>query len=369
MTFDIDKQLMRCGNCERLEENPEMFYEEIRFDQYHCSNCGAMLAVNEDEITTDCPYCGEQSVIFDGKDDWFCPEYIVPFRMTKRNAIGIMKQEFAKYRFAPKKIREFDVESVRPVYIPFQIHSLHVDTEQKIQGTVRKIGNKNAETILHYRSIEVDYDNLEVDVSKNMPDRVSIRLGPWNMKDEKKFHPMYIAGLFAAVDDVGTEDAYVEAEKRACQMIDEKVMKSCSESSNNRLIEAKHDCHLNHRHLTLMPVWFFSSSYKGKKYAAVVNGQTGKIVSAVPVFRHVFWGIVVLVTLLCGVPVYWLLNLVYTIFAMGMKEIGFYLGAAVVLGLWFLLRKSYHCYIEYKENLLVFQDRDIVGIAERSSKK
>lgn len=366
--FDIDKQLMRCQSCERLDESPEMVETEVRFDQYHCMNCGAQLAVNEDEVTTECPYCGEQSVIYDGKDDWFKPEYIVPFQVTRSRAMEIIKQEFEKYRFAPRQIREIDVESIRPVYIPFLIHSLKVYTKQKIVGEVNVIGEKRTKTMTHLRAITVDYDNLEFDVSKAMPDRVSIRLEPWNMKREKKFHPMYIAGLFASVDDVGPEDAAVEIKERARRMVNEKVMRSCSESKNNKVVEEKHDFYLNNRHMTLMPIWFFTSSYKGKKYAAVVNGQTGKVVSAVPVFRSAFWGIVAAVTAICYMPMYWIMNFIHTLIKYKEADYAFYVAALLAFGLWYILSKSYSQYIEYKENLLVFQSRDIIKIAERGKK-
>lgn len=366
IVFDIDKQAMRCQSCERLDESPEMLETEVRFDQYHCTNCGAQLAVNEDEVTTECPYCGEQSVIYDGKDDWFNPEYIVPFRVTRDGAMEIIKKEFEKYRFVPKQIRNFDIESIRPVYIPFQVHNLSVYTKQKIVGQVGS--GDHPKTMTHLREITVDYDNLEFDVSRDVPDRVAVRLEPWNMKDEKKFHPMYIAGLFASVNDVGEEDAAVEVRERACQMIDEKVMRSCSESRNNKAVEKKHEFSLKHRHMTLMPIWFFTSSCNGKKYAAVVNGQTGKVVSAVPVFRSAFWGIVAAVTALCYKPMYFILGGIYTLIKSGYMQMALATTGVCVILLYGVIRSAYSKYIEYKENLQAFYSRDIIKIAERSKR-
>lgn len=289
--YDIEKQLMRCESCGRLAETVEMVDGDISFDQYHCADCGAVLAVNAGEITSTCPYCGAQSLLFDHKLYNFNPDYILPFRVTKRIAYEIAKEEFKRFKFSPKKIREFEEGKLKPLYVPFRLHNIKMHTSQHIMVKVEEESYiKKKSTIVYYkdtyRNIDVKYENVDFDVSKNLPDCLSLLLGPWNKNNLKPFNPMYISGLYCGVDDVDKEEAAMGAVERAKGFIDNRVLKSFTHPVGRIAEKDKgYEYSVESQTLALLPIWFFSAEYKGNKYVAIINGENGKIISAVPVYR------------------------------------------------------------------------------------
>lgn len=362
VVFDIRKQLMCCESCERLQDKPQMEETDFLFDRYYCPDCGAQLMTNEEEVTSQCPYCGALSVLYEGKNEEFKPEKILPFAVTRENAVEIIKREFAGYHFTPKGIRNFNIQYVRPIYIPFWITSVNIETQQCIRG--EKTVNKQKIIYQYNRGITLDYDNMEINATKDMADRVALRLEPWHFVAERPFSPMYIAGFFAGMDDFNEETVEQMATARAKEFIDKKVMDSCTETRDNKVISCNYHCKINEKHLTLLPVWFFVASHKGKKFTAVVNGQTGKVVSAVPYYQSVFWAIVVFVTAISIAPMYWFVD--------------FFVQAAInsegrlfcVLIMFFGLvltagAKAHKRHAEYEKNLTAFQSGRMIRFVEK----
>ncbi len=298
--FDIDKQLMKCESCTRLADHPETAETEFVFDMYRCSSCGSQLNVNEEEVTAKCPYCGAESVVYEGKNAEFKPEYIIPFKVTQNNAVEILKNEFSKYKFTPRGIRNINIECIRPIYVPYWICNIAIGTHQVLQGA--KVVMKQKQIYQYIRAIKLNYDDIDVNASKRFAQRVAVRLEPWYMSGEKKFDPMYISGMYAGIDDIDKEDIEKSAISRAREFIDKKVMESCTDTKNNEVKECRYNQSVEEKHLVLMPVWFFTASYKKKKYAAVINGQTGKVVSAVPFFKSVFIAIMAVISAVSFLP-------------------------------------------------------------------
>lgn len=363
--FDIEKQLMRCESCGRLADEPEVFGTEYIFDMYRCSSCGSLLNINEEEVTSECPYCGTQSVVYEGKNENFKPEYIIPFKVTLNNAVSIIKEEFSGYHFTPKGIKKFNIECIRPIYVPFWINSINIGTKQVIRGT--KTVMKEEITYQYRRTIRLNYDNICVNESKRFSERVAIRLEPWYMKDERNFNPMYISGLYAGVDDAEPEKAEQAAVSRAREFIDRKVMDSCNETKSNEVVECGYKQSINDRHLSLLPVWFFTANYKGKKYAAVVNGQTGKVVSAVPFFKSVFFCIAAAITAVVYFPSYYIYYFLINFINAGSSKAIYFLLMFVmmtaVVGV-----TGYNKYIEYKKTLKAFNSVGLINYVENRRK-
>ncbi len=59
---------------------------------YSCTACGAELMVNEVETSTFCSYCGQPTIVFDRVTSTKKPQYILPFMVTKEEAVNLIRQ-------------------------------------------------------------------------------------------------------------------------------------------------------------------------------------------------------------------------------------------------------------------------------------
>lgn len=347
--FDIEKQTLRCESCDRLVVNVEVEETEYIFDRYLCSSCGAKLDVNEGEVTTECPYCRTQSIIYEGKSEGTKLEYILPFKVSLEHATHLIQEEFARYYLAPRRLRKFNIEEVKPIYVPFWLYDIHIKTYQIIDG-IKIIGKMGLrEKYRHTREVEVDYENIEIDASERLADGLSERLGPWYFNEKTMFNPMYIAGFSAGVADFEKSELEDYAKVRAEKYVDGFVMDSCSDTCENVRITSRYLTDIAVGHLVLLPIWFFTSTYKGKKYSAMVNGQTGKVISAVPHFSSAIAAFTLMVAAVCTVPVYCYMKFVEqmlekTMFGLFFMMIGIILFTVIYV-------KGAKCYSQYRNTL------------------
>ena len=69
---------------------------------YNCTTCGAELICDETTAATKCPYCGNPSVIpgkFAGVDR---PDYVIPFKVDKKQAVSSFKEYYKGRLLLPK---------------------------------------------------------------------------------------------------------------------------------------------------------------------------------------------------------------------------------------------------------------------------
>lgn len=365
--FDIEKQLLRCESCDRLLVDVQEEQTEFYFDRYHCSSCGASLNVNEGEMTSDCPYCGAQSIIYEGKDAEFPVEYIVPFKISANNAVALIKEEFAQYKYAPKGIRKFDIEAVRPVYIPYWLTDLHIESYQEIAETA--LIGADMSTYGHERALQADFINVPQDGSFRLRDSFAKYLEPWDEKEIIAFEPKYLAGLYANSLDLSCDKAVDKTLDNIKKYVDACVLHNCGLENNvvnqNKVIRKKYRHSVEGQKLVLMPIWFFSSSYQGEKYSAVINGQTGKIISAVPYYKSAMATIVMKYAAISFFPVMSYLLIVSMSFGDKIDAtVGWFLVIAGVIFLWLRYQEGLKNYKKYKDVLAETKAESLISFSK-----
>ena len=59
---------------------------------YSCPSCGAQLICEETTAATSCPYCGNPTVIPEQFSGILKPDYILPFKLSKEDAVSALKR-------------------------------------------------------------------------------------------------------------------------------------------------------------------------------------------------------------------------------------------------------------------------------------
>ena len=87
---------------------------------YSCPSCGAQLICEETTAATSCPYCGNPTVIPEQFSGILKPDYILPFKLSKEDAVSALKQHYKGKLLLPKLFRDNNhIEELRGIYVPF----------------------------------------------------------------------------------------------------------------------------------------------------------------------------------------------------------------------------------------------------------
>ena len=134
------------------------------------------------------------------------------------------------------------------------------------------------------------YCGVPDDARKYYDDGSAARVLPFDMKKERTFRPAYLAGFYADASTVPAETYYQDAEKTASDDIVAEVAKRVLKQDrievqkNSSHVEA----HTRGHHGTMFPLWFLTWRKNDRVVYVVVNGESGKVVSDLPVDMKAF---------------------------------------------------------------------------------
>ena len=69
---------------------------------YSCPSCGAELICDESTAATSCPYCGNPTVVPGQFAGTLKPDFVLPFKLSKDDAIRALKQHYKGQALLPK---------------------------------------------------------------------------------------------------------------------------------------------------------------------------------------------------------------------------------------------------------------------------
>ncbi len=276
---DYKTVLERKEEEKKREEERQHAY--VKMQIMRCTSCGAELAVNSVETSSFCAYCGQATVVADRVEDYLQPDYIIPFKVNKNDAERIIRSRLNSGFFVPNGIKNFEPEKIRGIYVPFWLFDIYYHDKQMYQYT-KKQGKTTVKKYEYFEG-ETNFTRITCDASKNLNDDSSTRLEPYDMRQLVDFDMAYLAGYYSDRFDLGYIDLTGTAVTKAMGLYDAQVMESELRHKSGTLISRDPDYHVNKTEYALLPAWFITFRYENKPYTFLVNGQTGKMVGAVPI--------------------------------------------------------------------------------------
>ena len=265
---------------------------------YTCTSCGAELFINGVETATYCAYCGQPTVVFSRVSEELRPERIIPFGIQKEQAVAVIRERLSHGFFVPKAIKNFEVEKVRGIYIPYFLFDAYYYDYQKLKGTVKYEESSRTETFI--REAECDFRNLTCDASKMLNDETSQRLEPYDLNGLKPFEIGYLSGFYADRYDMN-EKTLKNVVRVRCKELFDNEMKIDLMADNPKILSSHPKFELKKAQYVLLPAWFMTFRYKNEAYTILVNGQTGKVVGAVPFAKDKLIALFVAIAVVCSV--------------------------------------------------------------------
>ncbi|MBR5289076.1 MAG: hypothetical protein IKU34_10900 [Clostridia bacterium] len=271
--------------------------EAAQMQTYICQGCGAELMTEETTTATECPYCGSPTILPERIDGGVKPEKVVPFTVTKEQA----QQQFEGY-FKGKPLlpnvflnTRNRIAEMRKLYVPYWLFdctaggSVAYDAQKTRKYTE---GDWEVTETEHYhvvRSGMMGFENLPVDGSEKLDNKITESLEPYDLSAAVPFTPAVLAGALA--DHADVESA--ACEERARQRVENSLEQALRETVKGyATVTPRH----KHFHTedgkatpVLMPVWLITTEKEGATYTFAINGQTGKLTCDVPADTKKSW--------------------------------------------------------------------------------
>ena len=265
---------------------------------YGCPSCGAELICEESTAATSCPSCGNPTVVPGQFSGQLRPDFIIPFKLSKEDAVKALKSHYKGKFFLPKSFTaENHLQEIQGIYVPFWMFDGEAEGDAHYEATrshTYRSGDYEITETEHYdvyRAGSISFEKIPVDASSKMSDDYMDSIEPYDFQDLKPFSTAYLPGFLADKFDVTVDQCRQRADQR-CEGTLEAVLRNTVTGYNACILKQKTASLKRGKvHYALMPVWMLNTKWDGKDFLFAMNGQTGKLVGELPVNWRKFWGL------------------------------------------------------------------------------
>lgn len=297
LIFNPASQKLDCVSCgskfrpEDVEDKDARLHTKYYNTRvYTCSHCGAEVITSDSEASTFCVYCGNPAIVFSRISEEYMPDGLIPFKVTKEEAIRNISANFMKNPFVPQEIKsKVTADNLRGIYVPYWIINAEYTEADLISGDVKRGKTTYRE---HFsRAGDVELQNVPIDGSRMLNDDVSRKLEPFYLEDSTAFDEDYLNGFYSNTSDLSYFDLKKSAAGRCHKLFSDEVLKTVK-AKNKKIDNSIQWIDIEDDPLyMMMPVWFFTFRHGNKPYTILVNGQTGKVVGTLPWNTKRIWAI------------------------------------------------------------------------------
>ena len=307
LVFDADTHNLLCESCKNeytlesiteienaeAEEGKESYdwstytprnfpeSESDTLSSYSCPSCSAEITGDSSPGATICPYCGNATIIKKQFEGSLMPDYIIPFRVNKKEAMECFENAAAKAPFLPDEFKSKKrIEEMSGIYLPFWMFAQRV--------TAWSDSNYNYTKTDHFRLIRggsISFSGIPVDGSKKTDNTYTEALEPYDYNDAVQFDTAFLAGFLADKYDVSPEDGSLRANERIKNSTEAEFLATTSHFSGVIKTGGGINLRDSKTRYALLPCWMLNIKYEGKNYKYAINGQTGKVVGEYPVCK------------------------------------------------------------------------------------
>jgi len=263
--------------------------EEQLLRAFTCSSCGAEIVCDENTMATECVYCGNPTMVPARFSGALKPDYVIPFKKTKEEAVAALKKFYEGKWLLPGAFTENNrVEAIQGLYVPFWMFDSSVNATATFKAENDLVYDTRDATITEtsvyecIRTGSMSFEKIPADGSKRMDDSYMDSIEPFDYQELVPFSSGYLAGYLADKYDVSAEDNEPRVNTRmdntAVATLQETVTGYMRVSESERAVE-KVEGKVEY---AMVPVWILTTRYEDKPYTFMMNAQTGKMVGSLP---------------------------------------------------------------------------------------
>lgn len=281
------------------EEDNHTWDEEKRV--FSCGNCGAETILDQDKVADFCSFCGSSHITLSDHHTGIQPALIVPFQVTKDEAIAKFKAWMKKRYFAPSKlIQSYEMKNLSGAYIPYWTFDSHTKSNYVVRiGTYYYVTVTRTVTVdgkpkrvteqvrkIRWRTKRGQYseffDDVLVKASKNVASGLITKVEPFRLDDLIDYKSAYLSGFLAERYSIPLKEGWHDAKG----IIDRRIESGIEGQEYGDIVQVV-NVSTNYKGITykhlLLPLWISSFQFNNKIYRFLVNGQTGKVSGQSPI--------------------------------------------------------------------------------------
>lgn len=304
MAFDSKSGKLHCDSCgnnENVESIPksnisykktdssQKYFEENEAHEYKCNNCGAVLITDALTSATTCNFCGAGVVLSDRLTGSLAPSMIIPFKISKNQAMEAFKTWCKKGLLTPKGFMNANrITSITGLYVPFWLYDLDCDGEANATCTKVRTYEQGDYIVTEtsyfdvYRRVNLHYDLVPQDASEKMDDLLMEKLEPFHYNEIKDFNMPYLAGFIAEKYSYDDKSLLDQVKEKVRHYVESYIHTTILGYTTTTYTRKNIKINPKQAHYALFPVWMVCYDYKKSEHIFAMNGQTGKIVGKPP---------------------------------------------------------------------------------------
>lgn len=284
------KQMEKFDNASNAKNNEGKKGEDIEYDQYSCKNCGAEIIADAETTATFCVYCGNTAIIKNKLSGKFAPDFIIPFKKTKEEAIEKFINLKKGRPLMPKNFNnKNNIEKIRGIYIPFWLFDVNISGS--IDYVCKKISTWSTSDYNYTktdvydvtREGEFNYSKIPIDGSTHFDNNIMSSLEPFDYKELEEYNHAYLSGFLAEKYNVDDKNSYKDIEMRAIENVKQKFKETTIGYTTSVIKNENLTGKINHTSYALLPVYMVNVKYGDKTYIFAMNGQTGEFIGDIPI--------------------------------------------------------------------------------------
>ncbi len=333
MVYLPGENCLYCEHCGTKQEIHSKSSEEMAFERllkenntwadethvFRCENCGAKEVLDKNEFAKTCSFCGTTNIVETDELSGIKPNAIVPFKLSKDDACGIVKKWARKKLFAPKKFKKsVTPEDVKGVYNP--AFSFDTATFSRYNGVLgkyyyrtRRVNGKTVqERYIKYFNVSGDYsmffDDVLIQASTIINQKSLNKLQPFNTNDSNEYAQEFLSGFTASQYTKDGISCWEEAKVLIRQKLRSAILSQYTYDVVSSFNVSTECNNITYKYL-LLPIYVGHCNWRKKLYNFFVNGFNGKVTGKTPVSP-----LKVFITVVVGLAVVSALGFLYSFF-------------------------------------------------------
>ena len=255
-------------------------------EEYSCTTCGAKIVSGSNETIRRCASCGN-STLKREKISTIAPDGIIPFTVSRKQAVQIFKNWVSSRKFAPSDLKRMaKLEKISGLYTPIWNFNFTATCRYNAIGVKKYTDSDGNEEFRDYPINKVkdqQYQNKIISASSRISDNFIEGLGTYDFNKLRPYSTDYLLGFVGVDTDLDIHSIYNNMTGKIASSNERKALNNL-EADYYRV--DNFNCRTRFRNVTFnysyVPVWANHYTYKGKEYHCYINGQTGTATGKAP---------------------------------------------------------------------------------------
>lgn len=315
INFDASSGNMKCDYCGSLidvsslsqtdestsawTEPPSTYLDQTTGQSlatFYCNSCGGEIVGSPDTVSTKCPWCNNNFVSTSQLIRTRVPDRMIPFAMTKEQALAAFKARMKRLWLLPSRFRDVKVDNIQGMYVPYWLYDADVLGQATYRGEKLRSwrsGNRRYTEHKIYRierECQVSYLDIPVSGTSKITAAITEAIEPFDYSQSTDFSSGYLSGFVTDKYDIDSTDANSRALERMCYTTSGVMRQSVTGYSSVSETSCQVQPYYGELEYVFLPLWLMNVPWKGKNYNYAMNGQTGKFVGNFPVSWAKLWG-------------------------------------------------------------------------------